>query len=309
MLRNASRFSFALGACLLLAAGPARADDDKGSTDKKDDAKKDDSKKDDAKANASEDALDPFEDPLKRYYFIGLRFREAIVPKFMFNWFADGGRNVFVPMVGPEFITRRDHLEVAIALMWADYGMDPFLFKGHSDPDTSYELAQSTMKLGYAMFDFMYEFPIEKKGEKTGRVAFLIGGGFGIAFVAGSLYRSQAYPNMVGADPGNPAQWSACHGPNDGMVGAGANYCNNPTNNHYWPGWSKGNPLAVGAGAYSEPSWTGGGSKWPIFPWLSLPQFAIRYKPIKQFQAKFDLGFSTSGFWLGLSASYGIPTN
>jgi hypothetical protein len=45
-----------------------------------------------------------------------------------------------------------------------------------------------------------------------------------------------------------------------------------------------------------------------IFPWLAIPQLAFRYKPIKQFQAKLDFGFSTSGFWFGLSGSYGIPT-
>jgi len=77
---------------------------------------------------------------------------------------------------------------------------------------------------------------------------------------------------------------------------------------HYWPNWSSKNPTQPGNGAYSEPSWAKGGSLPMIFPWIALPQFGFRYKPIKQFQTKFDFGFSTSGFFFGLSASYGIPT-
>jgi hypothetical protein len=313
MLRNASRFSFALGACLLLAASPALADDDKGSTDKKDDSKKDDSKKDDSKkddkASASETDLDPFEDPTKPYRFIGLRFREVIAPKFIMNLFANGGATVGVPMVGPEFITRRDHLEIAIALMYADYGMNPTLFQGKSDPATSWELVASSMKLGFAMIDIMYEIPIEKKGEKTGRVAFLVGGGFGFAGVFGQLYRSQAYPNdkSVVNNQSDPSKWSACTGPGAQNLTAlpnnqSASYCDTRTNHYAGPGGSVTN-------GWSDQNWVNGGSKPLIFPWLAIPQFAIRYKPIKQFQAKFDFGFSDTGFWLGISASYGIPTN
>ena len=45
----------------------------------------------------------------------------------------------------------------------------------------------------------LYEIPLEKKGDKTGRIALLIGGGVGIGGVFGTLYRSQAYPNNPGA--------------------------------------------------------------------------------------------------------------
>jgi hypothetical protein len=298
----------ALGASFLLAAAPAHAaEEKKDDSSKKDDAKTDDAKKADAKPTTTEDKLDPFEDPNKTYRFIGLRFREAIAPKFIMNWFANGGRNVGVPMVGPEFISRHDHLEIAVALMYADYGMDPFLFQGKSDPPTSWELVASSLKLGYAMVDIMYEIPIEKKGDKTGRVAFLVGGGVGFAGVFGSLYRSQAYPNTVAAanNPNDPSQWRACTGPGpQGGNPLSGNYCDMRSNHYAAP-----NGSVTGPGAFSDPYWSSGGSKPIIFPWIALPQFAIRYKPIKQFQAKFDFGFSTSGFWFGLSASYGIPTN
>jgi hypothetical protein len=318
-----------LGAPVLLASPPAFAagDDKKDDAAKKDDAKKDDAKKDDAKkddAKKDDDAAkkddakkeespdakwDPNEDPAKTYRFIGLRYRDAVVPKFIINWFANGGRNVNVPMVGPEFITRRDHLEIAVALMYADYSMDPFLFQGKSDPMTSWELVASTLKLGYVMADFLYEIPIEKVGEKTGRFAFLIGGGVGIGGVFGQLYRSQAYPNSNAAatNSSDPSGWAACTGPGaQGRVAGNlsAGYCDTRTN-HYAGGTNGDGNVYTG---YTEDNWANGHSKPLIFPWIALPQIGFRYKPIKQFQMKADFGFSTSGFFFGLSASYGIPS-
>jgi hypothetical protein len=308
----------ALVAALFLAAAPALAAGDKPATDKTDDAKKDDAKKDDAKkdgdagkdkdkdkaaAGDHEDPLDPFEDPAKTYRFIGIRFRDAVAPKFIINWFANGGRDVNVPMVGPEFITRQNHLEIAIALMYADYSMDPFLFQAKTDGPTTWNLVASQLKLGYAMIDILYEIPLEKKGEKTGRVALLIGGGVGIAGVFGTLYRSNAYPNNPAAanNTGDPTGWSPCMGFGQGSnnPSAAGNYCSSST--HISPSGK-----VTGAGSYTEPYWTNGGSLPIIFPWIALPQVSFRYKPIKQFQVKVDGGFSTTGFFFGASASYGL---
>jgi hypothetical protein len=305
MLTTRSAFALLALAAPLLVSAPALAagdDKDKPAADKdakKDDAKKDDGDKKDADKKDGEggDKFDPYEDPNKTYRFIGLRFRDAIAPKFIMNWFADGGRNVNVAMVGPEFITRRDHLELAVALMYADYSMDPFLFKGKSEPDTSFELVASGIKIIYGMLDVMYEVPIEKKGDKTGRFAFLVGGGVGIGAVAGPLWRSQAYPKKAGASPNNPQDWGICTGVNT----PNAAYCENP-NGHFSPGGKD----ITAKDSYSEPYWSAGGSKPMIFPWIALPQFSFRYKPIKQFQTKLDLGFSTTGFFFGLSASYGL---
>ena len=177
------------------AADKAAADkaaDDKAAADK---AAADKAAADKAAADkAAAEANDPFEDPNKTYRFIGLRYRDAVVPKFMINWFASGGRNVNVPMVGPVYTTRKDHVEYDLSLMYADYSMDPFLFKGLSDPVGSYELVESQLKLFYFMMDILYEIPLETKENKTGRFALLLGGGVGLAIVAGDLYRSQAYP-------------------------------------------------------------------------------------------------------------------
>lgn len=296
----------ALGAALLLAP-PARADSDEGFDKKGDDAIAADKNARDEKgdkmpgekdkpalaADAPSDPAkyDPLEEQGKRYNFVGVRFRDVIVPKFMINWFADGGATVNVAMIGAEFSTRKNGIEADFAVQYADYSMNPFMFKGHSDGDEAYEIVSSTMKMALITADILYDVPIDK----TGKFSFLIGGGIGFGVVAGNLNRAQAFPadGSTKADPNDPSKWQAC---TDKMLpptktSTGAAYCD-AANEHYH--------------GYTEPSWANGGSKPNIFPWLSLPQLSFRYKPIKQLQTRFDTGFSTSGFFFGLSAGYGL---
>jgi hypothetical protein len=219
----------------------------------------------------------------------------------MINLFAAGGTNVNAPSIGVEFISRRDHVEYELAGSYADYGMAPTIFRSKTDPQTSNELVASNLKLIFVTFDILYEIPLERKTDaagniRTGRFALLLGGGVGFAGVAGNLYRSQAYPLKGGtADDNVPGQWGVCHGVGNPGVGG---FCGN-NNGHFSPG----NDVTKG---YSEPSWAGGGSKPLLFPWIALPQISLRYKPIKQLETKLDAGFSTSGFFFGFSASYGL---
>jgi len=278
----------------------AKEQADKDAADKAEKEKADKEAADKAEKEKAEkekaDEFDPTEDPTKTYRFIGLRFRDAVVPKALINAFgASGGRNVNVPMVGPEFISRQGHLEYSVALMYADFTMGPALLKGKSEPDISYEMVQSGIRQLMITVDIQYEIPLEKKDDKTGRFALLIGGGVGLGFVIGPLWRSQVYPLKPGASGDDPSQWGICKG----LGNPDATYCENP-NGHFSPSGD-----VKGAGSYAEPYW-GSGSKPVLFPWLALPQVSFRYKPIKQFQTKLDLGFSTAGFFFGLSASYGL---
>ncbi len=234
-------------------------------------------------APAAEPAADnsPFERDGKTYRFAGLRFRNVIVPQFMINIFADGGASVNVFTFGPELSTRRDGFEIDLALSYADYSMNPFLFKGKNDGEDAWEMVSSDMKLVYFTIDILHEIPLDKE---KGRFSLLVGGGVGLGVVFGDLYRAQAFPNQPNASPDNVAAWSRCTGP-------GGFYCD-ASNNHY--------------GDYAEPSWANGGSKPMVFPWISLPQVSFRYKPIKQLQTRLDAGFSITGFFFGLSAGYGL---
>ncbi|MGK4007777.1 hypothetical protein WMF31_34495 [Sorangium sp. So ce1036] len=226
----------------------------------------------------------PLEKDGKAYRFIGLRFRNVIVPKFMINLFADGGATVNVFTAGPELTTRKDGFEIDLAMSYADYSMDPFLFKGKNDGDDAWEMVSSDMKLLYLTMDLLHEIPLDPE---EGRFSLLIGGGVGLGVVFGNLYRAQAYPSDPRATPDDVGSWSRCSGPG----APNAFYCD-AEHRHY--------------GDYDEPSWINGGSKPSVFPWISFPQVSFRYKPIKQLQTRLDAGLSITGFFFGLSAGYGL---
>lgn len=283
-------FMTALGvSAALLFAAPAVADEPRkdGAAEEKEGAGKDDSaKKDSAKKDAPRSEV--FEDPLERYYFLGVRFRDVVVPQFMLELFATGGATGNVWLVGPELTMRKDRTEIDISLAYADYSFGPAMLKGKDDADVAYEVVKSDLKVGYLTFDLLIDVPLDS----SGMFSFLIGGGIGVGFVAGDLYRTQAYPKDGGApDPKDASKWTKCTGAGDGFGG----YCDNGNNHH-----------ASGGKDFSEPSWLDGGSKPVIIPWLSIPQLSFRAKPIKQMQIRADVGFAITGFFFGLSSGYGF---
>ncbi len=289
--RSLVAFAVVVGGLTFLTSSALGADDAPAPAA---DAKPGDAKPADA-APGAHDPNGPYEDEHKAYRFIGLRFRDVVVPQFMINIFAQGGATVNVPMVGPEFGIRRDRLEYDFAIQYADYSMKPFLFRGKSDGVESNELVASSMKLVYFTIDLLYDVPIDP----SGRFSFLIGGGVGLAPVFGSLFRTQAYP-LKGTNPNDttPAHWGYCTAagkPNSANAPTGIPWCDG-SNDHY----------GTASNPHAEPSWTDGGSKPIVFPWISLPQLSFRYKPIKQLQMRADVGFSITGFFFGLSAGYGL---
>lgn len=245
-----------------------------------------------AKADAGKGG-ELIEDPLERYYFLGVRFRDVVVPQFMMEIFAQGGGTGNAWLIGPELSMRKNRTEIDIALAYADYGFGPAMFRGKSDGDIAYEIVKSDLKVAYLTFDLLYDIPI---GE-SGMFSFLIGGGVGVGIVAGDLYRNQAYPKGGTPDPSDPSKWEYCAAPNDprGTFG-GQVYCDD--GNDAYP--------SGGKTEHSESSWADGGQKPIVLPWLSLPQVSFRVKPIKQLQARVDAGFSIWGFFFGLSAGYGF---
>ena len=229
----------------------------------------------------AEAAGSPVELPGKTYYAVGLRYRAIIVPKFMMNLFGDGGRTILANGLGPEFIVRKDAFEYQFSAMFTSYAMDPTPFKASSDAAQAWEIVQSKLKVLYltADFDWSQDF--------TPEFALNYGFGAGVGFVWGDLYRTQAYPGS-GANDSTGEGYLPCSSdrePNDVR-----DYCGDD-NNHY--------------NGYTEPNWANGGSKPIIFPWLAL-QTGLRYKPHRNFIARFDAGFGTSGFFLGLGADYGL---
>ena len=263
-------------------SGDAEGDEPKPKGDPKDEAVE-------ADPAADGDKHSPYESPSKRYNFIGLRFRDVIVPKAIINLFAKGGATVNVFTFGPEFATRKDGLEIDVALSYADYSMNPFVFKGKNDNDTAWERVESSLKLVYATIDLLWDVPLDKRG----KFSLLVGGGIGIGAVFGDLKRNQVRPRdgvtLSAANEEDNETWVNCAPEEKGPDGS---FCDS-TNDHY--------------GDYKEPSWANGGSKPMVYPWLAIPHVAFRYKPIKELATRADVGFNLfSGFYFGVSAAYGL---
>jgi hypothetical protein len=221
----------------------------------------------------------PVELPGQTYRFVGARYRGIIIPKFMMNLFGDGGRTVYVHSFGPELALRKDGFEYVFSVWWAGYYMDDTPFKSSSDPIQGWEIVSSKLNVIYLTTDFLWS---QELGSQLA-VNFGMGAGFG--FVFGDLKRTQAYP-PGGNGNADPYDWKKC----SAQGNPDATFCG--TDNDHYDG-------------YTEPSWTNGGSKPIIFPWLVL-QTGLRYKPTKQFVGRLDAGFGTSGFFLGLGADYGL---
>lgn len=283
----------ALGASVAHAQDVDEDSDDKGAEKKSDDkeadsekAKPEKSEKESPAADSGSSANSPVEEQGKTYRFLGARYRAIVVPQFMLNLFADGGRTVVVHSFGPEFAIRKDGFEYNLGAWLAFYSMDDTAFKGKSDPTEAWELISSSIKILYLTSDFMWTHQFSPEwGLNYG-----VGAGLGIVF--GDLHRNQTYP--ASGDPNqDPNTWTKCTdvGIPPNAISPGHPYCDN-SNNHY--------------GDYTEASWLGGGSKPVLFPWLTI-QTGLRFKPSHSFAGRLDLGFGTSGFFFGLGGDYGLP--
>jgi len=249
-----------------------------------DQAAKEKADKEAAAVAEAEAGNSPVEQPGKTYYGVGLRYRAIIVPKFMMNMFGQGGRTIVANGIGPEFVIRKDGFEYEFSAMFTEYGMDETAFKAKTDPVESWEIVESKIKVFYLAADFNWSHSFKPE------FALNYGFGAGVGIVWGDLFRTQAYPG-TGADTSTGEGFQKCIGPgNPSISGPNGAYCGGD-NDHY--------------NGYTEPNWTNGGSKPVIFPWLAL-QTGLRYKPHRNFIARFDAGFSTSGFFFGLGADYGL---
>jgi hypothetical protein len=231
------------------------------------------------------------EDPAKTYYFIGARYRGTIIPQFLESLFVDDGSTVYSNSVGVEFDMRKGGQSMMPWINYTDYSMGDTLFltKG-KDPNNAsqYSVVNSQLKAIYFGLDELWSVPMDMHW------SFEFGFGVGLGLVFGDLYN-----NWVTTTPnGNPALVASnglhLYECNKGETDNGCN-----TVNHQ-------NATVQKAGGYIEPNWFNGGSVPIIFPNIWFPTLGVRYKPIKMLETRFQAGFSLTGFWLGLSADYGL---
>jgi hypothetical protein len=234
---------------------------------------------------------DTYEDPMKRYYFVGLRYRGDVIPKFLINAFVDGGATLYSNAAGIELDSRKDGFSTVFGLSYQNYGTGNLLFlqKGKDPTDAAnYSVVNSGLSGVYASVDLLWSIPIDSSHHWD----FEYGIGVGLGVLFGNLE-----DNWVFGGPNNPtgpysslSQLRPCQTQND------AASCT--TGDH------SGATIAK-VGNYIEPAGIAG-PRPLLFPMVNFPQLGIRYKPVKEFEARLGVGFSLTGFWFGISGDYGF---
>lgn len=223
----------------------------------------------------------PVEHAGETYRFVGARYRLILIPAAIMEMFGEGGETTLVHNFGPEFTIRKDAFEYSFALTYAGYFIEEVPFKAPEDPEEAWEVVTSELKIIYLTADFVWSTPISPQ------VSFTYGGGAGIGFVFGDLFRTQAYLE--------DGVYKPCPGPPNMMSPPEQQqYCQPEADDdpQHYPG-------------YTEPSWADGGSKPIIFPWIAI-QTGIRWKPHRNFVGRLELGVGLGQFFLGIGADYGL---
>jgi len=237
------------------------------------------------------------ENPNQRYVFVGLRYRGTIIPQFLENLFVSEGATIYSNSFGAEIDIRKGGQSMIPWIQYTDYSTGDILFlqKGQPNIPANYSVVNSNLKAVYVGLDELWSVPL------TNHFDFEFGFGVGIGAIFGDLRNDWVYQSTNGPyTASNGTQYSVCPGTGNSFpnqVPGQVSGC--VPSNHTSP-----NPAKVGG--YIEPNWFNGGSVPVIFPHISIPQLSLRYKPVKQFEARLSAGFSLTGFWFGLSADYGL---
>lgn len=212
-------------------------------------------------------------------YYLGLRYRGLVIPEFVLDWFINGAQTIYANGIGPEFSIRDGSAEYTLSAWVAFYAMDPSAIKGLQNEEEAWEIIESDLKSLYLTADFLWHHPLRPGLDLS------YGASAGIGFIFGDLYRTQAYLTE-GGTPGDPSDYRPCH-----ALGQPSDiYCDD-YNDHY--------------GGFSEPSWSNGGAKPVLFPWLA-GQLGLRYQAHPRVVTRLDIGLGLSGILLGLAADYGL---
>ena len=255
------------------------------------------------KAPPEVDNTDTREDPNVRYYFVGLRYRGTILPQFLMNIFVDEGATIYTNMFGIELDMRKGDQSMIPWIVYADYSMGDTLFHQKSATSTgipgdpgNFTIVSSSVKMLYLGLDELWSAHLDESHHWD----FEFGFGVGVGFVFGDIVNNWVYVDSSAAQtslksttPGYTQYYYAkCQTLDMNLPACAPAFHMNAT--------------TVKVGNYKEPSWFSGGSVPSIFPNIWFPTMNLRYKPVKQFEARLGVGFSLTGFWIGLSGDYGL---
>jgi hypothetical protein len=248
------------------------------------------------------------EDPGQKYYFVGLRYRVTVIPRFMVNLFVNEGATFVSHTIGAELDMRKDNQSTIpwIAVQTFGFGDTLFLQKNGQGGDgnqSNWSDVNSSLNALFLGLDENWSVPLDESHHWD----FEYGFGVGIGFVFGSLHNDWVYEtNATSTATGEPPvltsstgrHFSPCQSQATGPYpNIGVNSCD--------PGAHM-NASTAKVGNYSEPNWFGGGSIPVLFPHIAIPSLGIRWKPVKQFEMRLQTGFSLTGFFFGISGDYGL---
>lgn len=233
------------------------------------------------------ESTDPYEDPKKRYFFLGANWRYLRMPSWALEWFLDAA-----PAVGTagsffgEFAYRKDGFQVSANIGWMKWNFNgPFRIAG--DPDADTEWLDTNWNL------LMMTSTITWSTNFTDWMALEYGLEAGVAFIFGDMVRTEAYQK-------NDGGYAKCDGPGQpdvmycGLPIGGVQQTNaaNEDGEHYGVKAVRG--IANGGVPYAVP--------------VLGPKLALRFKPIHQLVLRVDvpLPILPLGFVGGLAAQYGF---
>jgi hypothetical protein len=257
---------------------------------------------------AEADSTDTREDPDRKYYFIGVRYRGTVIPQFLENLFVDDGATVYSNSLGLEMDIRHGGSSLIPWIQYTDYNTGDILFlqKGQQDIAANRSIVNSSLKAIYLGVDELWSVPLVAT-----KLDFEIGFGVGIGGIFGTLSNNWVYidnsqaakAQNKGIESTNGNYYVKCTSTaapiaDQSDVSDGCNPGNHTTSN----------PVKVFSNGhyYIEPNWFNGGSVPVVFPTINVPELGLRYKPLKQLEMRIDTGFGLTGFWFGASIDYGL---
>jgi hypothetical protein len=220
------------------------------------------------------------ETPGQQYLFLGARYRAVLIPTFVQQLFADGGKTLLAHTPGLEFAIRKDGFEYNLFAQFGIYNASDVPFKGSTDENIAWEIIDLDYQILTLGSDFMWSTDDFAPG-----LSLTYGAGAGLGVVFGSLTRTQAFPEDPN-DLGNPDNYSRCEGVNN----PDPDFCDDD-NEHY--------------NGFKEPNWADGGSSPLVFPWIAA-QMGLRYKLSRNFVTRLEIGVMPTGAFAGVGADYGL---
>lgn len=226
-------------------------------------------------------------------WFFGGQYRHHWVPTGIQEIFMDMAPNIKGPGYGV-LASRRsvDGFSLTFGLAYTDYAFEGF-FREKGDGRGETEYVKSDMSLWHVTSSFMWS------TEFLGVLAFEYGFGLDLGVVLGDINRSEAYLDTGG--------WRRCAAAGDrpDLTDNGVAYCDQPQEAGATtdPSGERGAHYNVNVGKIS-----GGGDIPDIFLVPAIPQFAIRFQPIRNIALRLEAGYGIVQFWVGASLLIGFET-